>query len=121
MSNMRQCSSLFLRMILEDISITQTCIYSAFGAGSFARSRCGPSHLKESSMASATNARIQYENRILGRLPRSELNLFQHHLEPIDLPVKMFLQEAGRASEYAYFPETGIASMVSTLRNGATV
>ena len=72
-------------------------------------------------MASATNARIQYENRILGRLPRSELNLFQHHLEPIDLPVKMFLQEAGRASEYAYFPETGIASMVSTLRNGATV
>jgi CRP-like cAMP-binding protein len=72
-------------------------------------------------MASATNARIQYENRILGRLPRSELNLFQHHLEPIDLPVRMYLQEAGQANEYAYFPETGIASMVSTLRNGATV
>jgi CRP-like cAMP-binding protein len=72
-------------------------------------------------MASATNARIQYENRILARLPRAELNLFQHHLEAIDLPVKMFLHEAGRVSDYAYFPETGIASMVSTLKNGTTV
>jgi CRP-like cAMP-binding protein len=72
-------------------------------------------------MASATNARIQYENRILARLPRGEVNLFQQHLEPIDLPVRMFLHESGGASEYAYFLETGIASMVSTLKNGTTV
>ena len=33
----------------------------------------------------------------------------------------MVLQAAGESSEYAYFPETGIASMVSALRDGTTV
>jgi CRP-like cAMP-binding protein len=54
-------------------------------------------------------------------LPRSELNAIRVHLSSVNLPVKMMLQEADRASDYAYFPETGIASMVSRLKNGTTV
>jgi CRP-like cAMP-binding protein len=63
----------------------------------------------------------QYENRILAGLTRSELALLQRHLSPLDMPTKMVLQSAGEPSEYAYFPETGIASMVSALRDGTTV
>jgi CRP-like cAMP-binding protein len=63
----------------------------------------------------------QYENRILAGLTRSELALLQRHLSPLDMPIRMVLQAAGEPSEYAYFPETGIASMVSALRDGTTV
>jgi CRP-like cAMP-binding protein len=72
-------------------------------------------------MASGTSTTLRFANRILDRLPRSELNTVRVHLSPVKLPVKLMLQEADQASDYAYFPETGIASMVSRLKNGTTV
>src|SRR5579862_4268467 len=63
----------------------------------------------------------QYENRILAALPAGERDAIKRHLSPVDFPLRMVLQQADQPSEYAYFLETGIASMVSTLRDGSTV
>src|SRR5438270_8796825 len=71
-------------------------------------------------MPSATDI-VHYENRILAALPNKDLLSLQRHLSPVTLPMKMVLQEADEASEYAYFLETGIASVVSTLKDGTTV
>jgi CRP-like cAMP-binding protein len=64
---------------------------------------------------------LHFENRILASLPNTDLQSLQRHLAPVTLPLKMVLQEADQPSEYAYFIETGIASVVSTLKNGTTV
>jgi len=72
-------------------------------------------------MAAAATKSVRYENIILAGLPRSEITTLQQHLSPVELPVRTFLYRAGESPEYAYFLETGIASMVSTLQNGNTV
>jgi CRP-like cAMP-binding protein len=71
-------------------------------------------------MPSATEI-LHFENRILASLPNTDRLALQRHLSPVTLPLKMVLQEADQLSEYAYFIETGFASVVSTLKNGTTV
>jgi len=60
-----------------------------------------------------------YRNRILAGLPKAEIGRLAPHLTPIDLKVGTHLLD-GQA-DYAYFMEQGIASVVLTLANGATV
>ena len=60
-----------------------------------------------------------YKNRILASLSSSELSRLAPHLEPVSLPVRTQLLDAG--PEYAYFLEEGLASVVVTLVDGATV
>jgi len=61
----------------------------------------------------------QYKNRVLAALPKDELARLTPHLTPVDLGVRTQLLD-GR-SEYAYFLEDGMASVVLTMADGATV
>jgi CRP-like cAMP-binding protein len=61
----------------------------------------------------------QYKNRVLATLPKSELDDLAPHLSPITLPLNEQLLD-GRA-DYAYFLESGLASVVLSMEDGGTV
>ena len=65
--------------------------------------------------------RAEYINRVLSSLPKSEIGRLQVNLEPVLLPQNEFLSEPGEKMLYAYFLEEGMASIVVTMKNGATV
>ena len=52
-------------------------------------------------------------NRILARLSRAELSTLEPNLEAVELPVRKQLHPRNRRIEHAYFPESGIASVVA--------
>jgi CRP-like cAMP-binding protein len=52
-------------------------------------------------------------NRILSRLSPDEFGLLQPHLEPVDLPVRKYLETRNKAIEHVYFIEHGFASVVA--------
>ena len=60
-----------------------------------------------------------YKNRILAALPKTEIARLAPHLVPVTLKTRTPLLD-GRA-DYAYFLEEGLASVVLTMANGATV
>ncbi len=61
----------------------------------------------------------KYRNRILGALPKAEINRLTPHLSPVALKQEETLLD-GKAT-HAYFVEEGMASVVVILQNGATV
>jgi CRP-like cAMP-binding protein len=61
------------------------------------------------------------QNSILSGLTGAEYARFAPHLEPVSLPVGQVIVEAGGAIKYAYFLNSGMASVVATLSNGATL
>ena len=61
----------------------------------------------------------QYRNRVLSALPKEELDRLTPHLTPVTLGVRTQLLD-GR-SDYAYFLEDGMASVVLTMADGSTV
>ncbi len=65
--------------------------------------------------------RAEYINRVLSSLPKSEIGRLQVNLEPVLLPQNEALAEPGENMLYAYFLEEGMASIVVTMKNGATV
>lgn len=54
-------------------------------------------------------------NRLLAGLSPADFLLIQPHLSAIDLPVRRQLEVRNRAIEYAYFLESGLASMVVSI------
>jgi CRP-like cAMP-binding protein len=62
---------------------------------------------------------IQYKNRVLASLPKAEIDRLSPHLVPVALSTRTQLLD-GNAS-HAYFLEEGLASVVLTLTNGATI
>lgn len=60
-----------------------------------------------------------YKNHVLAALPKAEIDRLKPHLTPVTLKVRTQLLD-GHA-EHAYFLERGLASVVLTLANGATV
>jgi CRP-like cAMP-binding protein len=62
-----------------------------------------------------------FQNSILSGLTGAEYARFAPHLEQVSLPVGKVLVEAGGAITHAYFITSGMASVVATLRNGATL
>ena len=56
-------------------------------------------------------------NKLLARLSRADAQLLEPHLSPIELPVRKQLQAANRRVDRIYFPESGIASIVSNGTN----
>jgi CRP-like cAMP-binding protein len=52
-------------------------------------------------------------NRILSRLSRADLSLLEPKLEAVDLPVRKQLHPRNKSMDHVYFPESGIASVVS--------
>jgi CRP-like cAMP-binding protein len=61
----------------------------------------------------------QFKNRILASLPKAELDLLTRHLSPVDLPQGKMLLDGD--VKRGYFIEDGVASVVITLNDGATV
>jgi CRP-like cAMP-binding protein len=60
-----------------------------------------------------------YKNRVLAALPKDEIDRLAPHLSPVTLKTRTQLMD-GQAS-HAYFLEEGLASVVLTLADGATV
>jgi CRP-like cAMP-binding protein len=60
-----------------------------------------------------------YKNRVLAALPEAEIERLQPHLSPVTLKLRTQLLD-GR-NDHAYFLEEGLATVVLTLANGATV
>ncbi len=60
-----------------------------------------------------TNARGIGANGILSRLGKADLALLQPHLQPMELPVRTFLEQRNRKIENVYFIESGFASVVA--------
>ena len=60
-----------------------------------------------------------YRNRVLAALPKAEIDRLRPHLSPVTLKLRAQLLD-GHA-DHAYFLEEGLASVVLTLADGATV
>jgi CRP-like cAMP-binding protein len=67
----------------------------------------------------ADNTRVT--NRILAALPRKEQDRLLPHLELVTLEQGQVLHEAGGPIRYAYFPETGLISLLSIAEEGAII
>jgi CRP-like cAMP-binding protein len=59
-------------------------------------------------------------NGILNALPQ-QLNGFRTKLMPVSLPVGMAIYEPNEAPKFAHFMTSGIASVVTTMKDGGTV
>ena len=58
------------------------------------------------------------QNRLLASLPQAEYERLQPDLESVDLTYRRVLYQANRPIEFVYFFETGVGSLVNTMRNG---
>jgi len=63
-------------------------------------------------------AKEAYRNRVLAALPKAELARLQPHLSLVNLNQEQTLLDG--TAPYAYFLETGIASVVVTTEGGST-
>jgi len=64
---------------------------------------------------------VLIRNRILAALPFEEQQRILPKLEQVSLKIGQILYEPNEPIRYAYFPETAVVSILSTLENGATV
>jgi CRP-like cAMP-binding protein len=61
------------------------------------------------------------KNRLLAALSPPDLQRFFSELSPVSLESRQIVYETGRAMEYVYFIEEGLASILRDMRNGSTV
>jgi CRP-like cAMP-binding protein len=64
---------------------------------------------------------IQHNNRILAALPQVDLDQFFFVLEPVSLHLKQILCQVGAPLKDVYFIERGVASVLTTMANGASI
>ena len=67
----------------------------------------------------ASSRQLSTGNRILGSLPQEEFARLVPYLEPIELKKGEIVYLTGDDIEYAYFPEDGLLSLVSTTETGS--
>lgn len=60
-------------------------------------------------------------NRILSAVPENEFRYLRSHLEFVVLPQRQVLHQAHQPLEFAYFPNSGLISLVVALTGGKTV
>lgn len=60
------------------------------------------------------------KNRLLAGLPPEDLSELLQHLEPVTLPRKQVLYEVGAPLDRLYFIEEGLASVLTTMEDGAS-
>lgn len=60
----------------------------------------------------------QSRNRLLASLPPADFERLRSSLEPVDLTYRRSLYAANRQISYVYFFETGVGSLVKTMKNG---
>ncbi len=69
-------------------------------------------------MASGRNTPPPFRNRILRRLPAAMLRRLRSALKEVELAPRDSLYEPNVPGKYVYFPETGVAAIVTVLKNG---
>src|SRR6266700_179928 len=62
-----------------------------------------------------------YKNRILAAVPQEDLDRFFASLQPVSLPLKHLLYRIGAPLDTVYFIEEGVASILTSMANGATI
>src|SRR5438477_4118463 len=62
---------------------------------------------------------VPIHNRLLALLSPADYASLQPYLEPVRLTYRRLLYQANKPIEFVYFVETGVGSLVSTMRNGA--
>jgi CRP-like cAMP-binding protein len=60
-----------------------------------------------------------YRNRLLQLLPRPDFDALRPHVEAVTLEYRQVLIEANTPLRMAYFPVTGVASLVNTMADGS--
>ena len=60
-------------------------------------------------------------NRLLAALPPQELAEFSAHLQPVSLSIRRVLHEPNAAIDNVYFMLEGLASILTTMSDGATI
>ena len=60
-------------------------------------------------------------NPLLAALPPEERELLEPGLEPVELTLKLTLEEPGRPIAHIWFPSHGVASMVAEMADGSMV
>jgi CRP-like cAMP-binding protein len=63
----------------------------------------------------------QQNNRILAALPQADLGQFFSDLKPVSLSLRQTLCQVGAPLEHVYFLGHGVASVLMTMANGATI
>ena len=58
-------------------------------------------------------------NRLLASLLQADFDQLQPLLEPVELTYRRLLYQANRPIQFVYFFETGVGSLVNTMKNGA--
>jgi CRP-like cAMP-binding protein len=61
---------------------------------------------------------VQPRNRLLKFLPPEDYERLRPHLQPVEIKYKLSLYRADEQIEFVYFIETGVASLVNTMKNG---
>ncbi len=74
---------------------------------------------QKSSAAKQSSAAPQ--NRLLSALPANDYKRLAPHLETVHLEMKHLAFDTNKPIEYAYFPLTGVASMLTVMKNGKAV
>ena len=62
-----------------------------------------------------------FKNRILSGLAPGDLALLLPHLHAVDLPQRKVLYDIGARIEEIYFMETGAASVLTVMEDGASI
>ncbi len=57
-------------------------------------------------------------NRLIATLPEAVWSIWQAQLQPADLPLGLVLYESGGTQTHAYFPTSGIVSLLNLLKDG---
>jgi CRP-like cAMP-binding protein len=69
-------------------------------------------------MAAAQKKADLPSNRLLGLLPPKDYKRLRPHLQAIPLAYRQSLYRAQKPIEFVYFIETGVGSLVNTMKNG---
>lgn len=72
-------------------------------------------------MTNTFDSRLLIRNRLLSVLPDEELDVLKPHIEPVSFTRGDILYQAGDAIRYAYFPNSGMVSLLSVTEQGQTV
>jgi CRP-like cAMP-binding protein len=72
-------------------------------------------------MANLTENSKSPGNRLLGALPQDEIDAIAPHLEPLWLEQRQVAFDVNMPIEYVYFPEDGVISIVSVMKDGQVV
>ena len=64
---------------------------------------------------------VNGRNRLLAAFSHSDISLLAPDLKDVSLVQGDVLQEAGEATKYVYFPQTGMISLLAVMQNGSAV